>query len=180
MQATPMRRFVRGLGRFADRCREDLSGFRFKEQFLDVSFKDLQQDAKRSIRSAQKPKPVGGAQSAMKSRLRLHAGEQRLRLPPLGRRRPESTSAVQLEPAPFPVRHYALPAQPCAAAARLYRPKARERIEEDRFEMIDEYVRYPNPEGALELDGRIDPVLRVGTFAPDEMKWNGRVPMSLL
>jgi hypothetical protein len=180
MQAKSMRTFVRGLGRFADRCREDLSGFRFKEQFLDVNFKDLQQDVKRSLLGAPKPKPVDGCQSAVQSRLRLRPDGRRLPLPPLGGEAPRLASATQLEPAPFPVRHYALPAHPCTAAARLYRPKARERMLEDRFEMIDEYIKYPSPDGALELDGRIDPVLRVGAFAPDEMKWNGRVPISVL
>jgi hypothetical protein len=136
-----------------------------------VSFRDLQHDVQRSIRGAQKPKPVDGIHSPDKSRLR-----RRLPLPPLGR----PASASHLEPAPFPVRHYALPAQPCTAAARLYRPKAREQIQEDRFEMIDEYIIYPSPEGALELNGMVDPVLRVGTFAPDEMKWQGRVPMTVL
>jgi hypothetical protein len=65
------------------------------------------------------------------------------------------------------------------AAVRLYRPKARDRIQEDRLELIDDYVRYPSDEGALVLDGKIDPVLRVGSFHPNEMKWNGVIPIAV-
>jgi len=175
-----MEKFVRGLGSFATACREDLSGFKFKEQFLDLSFKDLQESVKLSIRCAQKPKPADPGNSAMKSRYKLHPDERPLPLPPLQKRPPRESNSIHLEPVPFPVRHYAMRAQPCQAASRIYRPKARERLQEDRLEMIDEYIKFPNPEGALELDGGVDPVLRVGTFQPDEMKWNGRIPTNAL
>ncbi|OHT16871.1 hypothetical protein TRFO_41499 [Tritrichomonas foetus] len=87
---------------------------------------------------------------------------------------------MALRPVPFPTRYYALRAQPCKAAKRLYQPRALMQRQEERLEQIDEYMKYPNEERASNLDGRVDPVLHIGTFAPDEFQWATPVESQIL
>jgi hypothetical protein len=56
---------------------------------------------------------------------------------------------------------------------------ARARIEEDRLDLVTEYMNWPSEEMAMELDGLVDPGLRVGNFHPRELKWAGNVPISV-
>lgn len=176
-----MRRFISGLSKFAGVCRSDITDMRYQEKTLDKSFRALQLNVKRKIMGATKPQTRNKPYiSPLEMRQRLHPDERKLPLPPLEDRVTQSADDSQLRPMPFPLRHYALRAQPCRAATRLYRPRAKQTLEEERFEMIDEYVKYPSQEGALMLDGRIDPVLHVGVFNKNEFKWNGKIPTQVL
>lgn len=176
-----MRRFITGLSKFAVVCRTDITDMRHQEKTLDRSFKDLQLNVKRKIMGATKTHTGQKTHiSPLQLRQRLHPDERKLPLPPAEERVTQSANDSQLRPMPFPLRHYALRAQPCRAATRLYKPKAKQMLEEERFEMIDDYVRYPSEEGALMLDGRIDPVLHVGVFNKNEFKWNGKITTQVL
>jgi hypothetical protein len=170
-----MERFVRNLSTFATTCRQDLTGFHVQEERLNAGYKKLKRSVKESLMGSSKPPRVDPAHSAVRTQPRMRRNEQRTILPPLQKR-----ANSDLQPSPFPVRSYALPAQPCQAAARMYRPKARALIEDERLELIDEYVSHPSEEGALLLDGRIDPILRVGDFSVHEMRWKGRVPTAVV
>jgi hypothetical protein len=167
-----MERFVHGLSSFSRACRADLTGFHVQEESLNATFRNLQRAIKYTLLGSQRPRRIDPGRSLSKLPQRFHA--ETSKLPPLEK---ATQRRSELQPVPFPVRSYALRAQQCRAAIRLYRPKARERIAEDRLELIDEYVNHPRPEVALMLDGDVDPALRVGNFHPNELKWNG--PMSL-
>jgi len=168
-----MQRFIRDLSTFANICLHDLSGFRHQEEKLDDHFTDLQVEVKQSMRGPPKQvRKLGQVEP-------VRASSKPVRLDPLPPLHKLPGEPTVLIPAPFPVRHYSLRAQPCRAAVRIFRPKARDRIREDRLEVIDEYLQYPSADGAQQLDGRIDPILRVGNVNPNDMKWNGRVPVNV-
>jgi hypothetical protein len=166
-----MERFVRGLSSFANSCRQDLTSFHVQEESLNAGFRVLKHSVKQSLLGSPKPKAVDPRNSAVRSRSRTVKDDQKLRLPSL---EVEIKAQPALQPLPFPVRRYALPSQPCKPALRLFQPKV------GILELIDEYLKYPNPEGALLLDGTIDPVLRVGAFNPNELKWNEKVPVTIV
>jgi hypothetical protein len=166
--------FVRSLSSFASACRQDLSGFRAQEQSLNMNFKALKLTIKRLEQGPGRSRAANPPHPLAKSHPRSIPDKQKL--PPL---EAVSRRRLDLQPVPFLVRSYAMRAQPCRAAARLYRPKARERIEEERLDLIDEYVNFHSPETAVMLDGQIDPALRVGPFHPNELKWNGQIPLSV-
>jgi hypothetical protein len=165
-----MERWIRGLSTFAGVCRDDVSELRVHEQSLDDNYTELKHEVKLTIRGLMKP-PDRPSRHIEPARARARP------LPPL--RESVAPRPAPLLPAPFPVRHYSMRVQPCRAAVRIFRPKARERLREDRLEVIDDYLQYPTAEGAERLDGRIDPILRVGRFNPNEMKWNGTVPTNV-
>jgi hypothetical protein len=66
-------------------------------------------------------------------------------------------------------------AHPCQIARRFYQPRAKDRLNDDRFELIDDYLTYPTDDGAAVLDGKVDPVLHVGGFGPNELQWRSPV-----
>ena len=165
-------RFLRNLNDFAAVCKNDLTEMRLKEQNLNNNFKDLQIGVKRSIVST-KPKIAKPYESPLAMRRRLFPSEQPLPLPPIKKRQAQSDMA--LRPMTFPTRYYALKVQPCQAAKRFYRPKALLQRQEEKLEQIDEFIKYPSPEGAADLDGKIDPALHIGTFDNDEYKWSSPI-----
>jgi hypothetical protein len=171
-----MDRFVHGLSNFAGACRADLTGFHVQEESLDAAFRGLQHSVKHSLLGSTRPPPIDATRTAVKSHRRRAPPDPGLPVPA----GPQIARRGPLQPMAFPVRSYALRVQPCMAAVRLYRPKARERIEGDRLDLIDEYAAYPTPEVAQLLDGKIDPALRVGSFHADELRWNGRVPVDVV
>jgi hypothetical protein len=166
-----MERFIRDLSTFASVYRSDLTTFHVKEESFDARFRQLQRTVKGSIQSVKRPKAVDPP-AAVRSGQAPPANGRRSAPPALAR---AGGACAQLAPMPYPVRLYALPAQPSRAAGRIYRPRAREGIDGARLDLIDEFVNYPTPEGARLLDGRIDPALRVGDFSANELRWNGSV-----
>jgi len=178
-----LRRFIGGLSTFVGVCQGDISSMRGQERSLQTSYRALESSVQRSLLGASKGQSAKAHVSPLELRTRLRPDEQRLRLPPLEARTVPSAPSVdvsQLHPMPFPVRHYAMRAVPCPAAARFYRPRARVALQEERFEVIDDYLRFPNEGDARRLDGQIDPVLHVGSFGPNEFKWSGKVPTQVL
>lgn len=167
-----MQKFISELSEFAGVCKTDLSGMRDKEKSLDNNFKSLQGGVKKSILNANRPNFTKNQMSAMKQRHRLHPDERPLPRPTFSEDN-ETVEEESMKPMPFPTRHYALRAQPSKIPERFYKPKAREQLQEDRLELIDEYMKYPTPNIAKNLDGRVDPVLHVGVFDPNELHWTG-------
>jgi hypothetical protein len=169
-----MDRFVRGLSGFATSCRRDLTGFHIQEESLNAGFKVLRETVRQSLLESSKPKAFDPTHSGVRTQSKGRRPQGPI-VPQL-----QTRPVSHIQPLPFPIRGYALQAHPCMAASRLYRPRVREVQEEDRLELIDEYIKYPSVEGALLLDGKIDPALKVGNFDPNELKWNGSVPVTVV
>lgn len=166
---TQVQKFLQNLDNFATICKDDLSEMRSKEHNLNSSFRYLQSDVKRSIlHSKDIPKSNKVYESPLAMRRRLFPDQIKLRPPPNMRK---AQSNIALRPVPYPTRFYALRAQPSKAARRLYQPKALLQRQEEKLEEVDECLKYPTPEKALSLDGHVDPVLHVGTFAVEEYQW---------
>ena len=181
-----MRRFISGLAGFARVCRSDVSNMRQQERTLARDYMSLQTSVKKTL-VWQKPKlTTKEFVTPMATRARTQIEEEK-------EPRSSDTSATELAPTrrthslsvlanpmAFPVRHYGMRAQPCKAAERIYRSKARESLREERIDMIDEYLNWHTPEIAAQLDGTIDPVLHVGKFEKNELRWKGETKPSAL
>ena len=170
---TRIEKFLRGLNNFAAICRDDLTGVKTREEDLDGSFRQIQADLKRRM-TAEKPK-ARATPSVISRR-----GGGKIIVPKKNDIKNGANTDLSLRPVPFPTRYYALRAQPCRAASRLYRPKALETRNNERLEQIDEYMKFPTEEKAEELDGKVDPVLHVGNFNSDQIRWRSQIKPQIL
>ena len=176
-----MRRFISGLAGFARVCRSDLSNMRQQERTLARDYRSLQTSVKKTLVWSKPKLSTKELIAPMALRAKTQVSEEkpcRSNEPisegvDLSTRQRTNSMSVLAHPMPFPVRHYGMRAQPCKAAERIYRSKAREALREERIDMIDEYLNWHTPEIAEQLDGSVDPVLHVGNFESNELKWKG-------
>ena len=186
-----MRRFLKGLSKATKVARSDIVYMREQERALNMNYLSLQSTMRRSLMSVQRPKALNRdfvspvyVPATAKSAIESHADTQQIqqmeREEPKGRKERVRSMITMLRPVPFPLRQYAMRAHPSKAPERIYRSKARENLREERLDMIDDYLNYHHEELRDMLDGTVDPVLHVGTFPEEEIKWNGKIPIQVL